>query len=184
MRNKSIQPGEPEASQEWVVLLRTLRIEATPEACFEERFLQDFRRRVEREVVCRPVHSLVWEHVSALMEHLGVRRVAFGASVFGLGALCMGFLTWQNAPSTAARTEHLCELESRANSLQPGVSRQVVSTTVLSERARRTPKRNIVVLAGDEEDPLYAGNMREDTALHELNTDPWSSAEGASFSPF
>ncbi len=184
MHNKPIQSGASETSPEWMELLRTLRIDATPEACFEERFLQDFRRRVEREFVCRPMRSLIWEHVSTLMVHPGTRRMAYGASIFVMGALCMGALIWRYTPSATARTEHLCELESRANSLQPGVSRQVVSTTVLSHRARRTPERNVVVLMESEEDPLYVGNTREDTAAYDLNTDPLSDDSGVFYTPF
>ena len=174
MDKESAHSGEQDETQELTALLRVLRVEATPEAYFEERFLQDFRRRVEREMVCRPMHSLVWEHISMLMDHFGMRRVALSASAFGLGALCVGTLVWRSAPSTVVKGENLCELESRANSLQPGVSRQVVSTTVHTGRARRVPKRNVVVLVDDEEDPLYAGTGLEDTTLHGISTNPWA----------
>ncbi len=178
MDKESAHSGEQDETQELAALLRVLRVEATPEAYFEERFLQDFRRRVEREVACRPMRSLIWEHIAMLMNNLGMRKVAFGASAFGLGALCVGALVWRSTPSTIMAAEHLCELESRANSLQPGVSRQVVSTTVHTGRARRAPKRNVVVLVDEEEDPLYVGSGLEDTTLHGIGTNPWPEDAG------
>ena len=76
-----------------VELLASLRVEATPEAHFEERFLCEFHERVAREAVCRPARQHVWSHMMQMLENFGRRRVACGASTLGLGFLAVGWLS-------------------------------------------------------------------------------------------
>lgn len=120
------------------VLLRTLRIEATPEANFEERFLWDFRERLAREAVCRPARALLWEHVLQAIHNLGGRKLAWSLSSFGVGALCMGALFWQQQSSMSknALAAQMCELDSSAASLRPGDVQNVASTSVTHQRRR------------------------------------------------
>lgn len=153
--------------RELTVLLRTLWVETTREAHFEDRFINDFRRRVERELVCRSARSVLWEHLVMFMNSLGVKRLALGASAFSLGALCVGVLVWQQGgPTRQTEVTPLCELESRAKSLRPGSSQQVVRTAVHTGKFRRAANHSIVVLADGEEDPLYVGNTAEEDALY------------------
>ena len=168
MSRESQESGEKDDNaQELTALLRAMWVESTHEAHFEERFICDFRERVERELVCRPARSVLWEHMVMFLDSLGMRRVALGASAFGLGALCVGVFAWQQSGLVRpSATTHLCELESRANSLRPGVSQQVVRTAVRTDKSRRTARNGIVALVDEEEDPLYVGSTTEDETLY------------------
>ena len=112
------------------VLLSTLRVEVTPEAHFEERFLYDFRERLAKEAVCRSARSLFWEHVVMAFDNFGGRKWAFGATSFGLGALLIGALAWNQPMSVPTGAVVVCELEKSAASLRPGSSQGVVCTSV------------------------------------------------------
>lgn len=168
MVQKSPESGKKDDSaQELTALLQILWVETTHEAHFEDHFICDFRQRVERELVCRPARSVLWEHIVMFLDSLGMRRVALGASAFSLGALCVGAFAWQQSePGKSAATTQLCELESRANSLRPGVSQQVVRTAVHTGKSRFIAKNNIIVLADEEEDPFYVGSAAEDETLY------------------
>ena len=75
-----------------LALLASLKVEATPEANFEERFLYDFHDRIARETVCCPAHQRVWEHLMQFLHNFGKRKLVFGASTLGVGALTMGYM--------------------------------------------------------------------------------------------
>lgn len=85
-----------------VVLLATLRKEATPEANFEERFLYDFHERIAREAVCRPARTLLWEHIRQFLSNLGGRKLAYSASTLGAGVLALGLYSMQGDPDSSA----------------------------------------------------------------------------------
>ena len=78
------------AEDDLVALLASLRVEPTPEADFEERFLYDFHDRVAREMVCCSARRRVWEHVVQLLTNFGRRRLVYGSSTLGVGVLAMG----------------------------------------------------------------------------------------------
>lgn len=164
-RNAPETDADGEAA-EFARLLRVLLVEPTPEAHFEERFLSDFRERVEREAVCRSARSVLWEHVCMFMGNIGIRRVAWGATTFGLGALCVGVLAWRFSESVPQVHTELCELEARANSLQPGISHHVTCMAVGPRRLRNNEK-NVVILADEEEEmPFYGvGPGRESSSI-------------------
>lgn len=89
------KPGHSKPEEaEITVLLRTLRIEVTQEANFEERFMYDFRERLAREAVCRPARALLWEHLLHMLTNVGKRRLLWGgASV--TAAVCVVVMALQ-----------------------------------------------------------------------------------------
>lgn len=120
------------------ILLRSLMLEATPEDHFEERFLYDFRERIARDTVCRPAHSLLWEHMLMMLDSWGGRRLAMGVSTFSLGVLCTLLYAWHQSPAPAElSSSSFCALEQSASSLRPGASRGVVCTSVRRSRSSR-----------------------------------------------
>lgn len=151
--------------EELIVLLRSLRIEATPEAHFEERFIYDFRERLAQEAVRRTARSLMWEHLLHLLDNLGGRRLAWSLSSFGVGALCMGVLFWQyGGSSKRALASQVWELGGSASTLRPGASQDVVCTSVqhskrkpYTERlmAARLSEPSYLAVEDDAEAPAY-----------------------------
>ena len=86
-----------------VSLLGSLKVEPSPEADFEARFLHDFHERVTREAAIRPARKLFWEHVLLKITNFGKMKTVFGASTLGLGVLAIGFMTWSSdTPETAS----------------------------------------------------------------------------------
>lgn len=139
--------------EELIVLLRSLRLEATPEAHFEARFIYDFRERLAREAVCRPARSLMWEHILQLVNNFGGRRLAWSLSSFGVGALCMGALFWQyGGPGKRALASQVWELGGSASTLRPGASQEVVCTSVSHSRRKPYTER---LMAARMSEPLY-----------------------------
>lgn len=129
-------------TQEIVVLLRSLRVEATPEAHFEERFLYDFRERLVQEAVCRPARILLWEHlVHCLRNICRRRRLIWGASSFSLGMLCLGVFTWPHSSGSPRLVVASYDVQddSKCQFMAAGVSAdEGVRTTV-----RRRPKNRM-----------------------------------------
>ena len=138
--------------EEICVLLRSLRIEATPEAHFEERFVYDFRERLVREAVCRPARALVWEHLLQVLSNLGGRRLAWSLSSFGVGALCMGVLFWQlNGAGRRALASQAWEFGGTA-ALRPGSVQDVVCTSVSHAKRKAYTDR---LMAARLSEPSY-----------------------------
>lgn len=79
--------GETDGETRLVALIAELRLEPTPEADFEERFIYDLHERIVRDAVCCPVRFRLFDH---LRQFIARRRVACGASTLGFGALVMG----------------------------------------------------------------------------------------------
>lgn len=133
------QPQEEADNEELVVLLRTLRVEATSETYFEERFLYEFHERLAHEAVSRPARVLLWEHLLQALTNFGRRRLIWGASSAGLGALCLGFFFSQqtrvsNNPSTpVALTAQSLMLKGATSSAE-----DAVRTTVYPRTTRRS----------------------------------------------
>lgn len=145
--------------EELIVLLRSLRIEATPEAHFEERFICDFRERLAREAVSRSARSLMWEHMLHLLDNLGGRRLAWSLSSFGVGALCMGALFWQ-ASGTGKRplAAHVWDLGSEASALRPGSAQDVVCTSVHHNKKKVFTER---LMSAHMNEPSYLAAEEE-----------------------
>lgn len=87
---------------ELVALISQLRLEQTPEADFEERFVCDLRDRIVRDAACCPARFRLFEHLCLFFRrHL----LSSGASALGVGALAVGcFSVWPSEERTPART--------------------------------------------------------------------------------
>lgn len=84
---------------EIIMLLRTLRIEATREMNFEERFMYDFRERLVREAACRPARVLLWEHLLQMLGNVGRRRFLMWGGATASLLLCVGVLGFESMRS-------------------------------------------------------------------------------------
>lgn len=150
----------PIEHEEISVLLRSLRIEATPEAHFEARFVYDFRERLAREAVCRPARSLMWEHLLQILSNLGGRRLAWSLSSFGVGALCMGVLFWQNGGSAKrALASNVYQLGGHEVELRPGAVHDMVSTNVQRTKNKTYTER---LMGGRMSEPYYLAGLDEE----------------------
>lgn len=89
--NKSPHQQTPVTEEQLLALLATLRVEQTPEADFEGRFLCEFHERVAREAVCCPARRHLLAHVLQMLENIGRGRFAFGASALGIGLVVLCF---------------------------------------------------------------------------------------------
>lgn len=163
MEKETSHSADEEDYAEIRAMLSALRIEATPEAHFEERFIYEFHERLVREAVSRPARALLWEHLLHIVHNLGGRRLAWGMSSFGAGVLCMGLLAWQYGGSAKqAVATHVCALEKSAATLHPGAAQEVASTTV--SRAVRKPYTERLMSPRMNEMPSLAGNEDADSS--------------------
>lgn len=130
---------EPGAGEEWIALLAELKLEATPEADFEARFLYDLHERIAQEAVCRPARKLLWEHILQMLTNIGGRKIAYGASTLGLGALAVGFFSWPSAEESALAVDASAvasSLEKSMASLKPGKAKDFTCISVAAEKRR------------------------------------------------
>lgn len=149
------------------ILLREMRLEATPEADFEERFMTDFRERMAREAVCRPARVLLWEHISLIIDNLGRRRLAWGAASVSACAVALGVLVWQQEVSPGlrpaeARMASAYRSEEITQPLMPAeaVAGAAVRTTVTHRSARSYSDAMMAAFGGEGSTypaPPYAG---------------------------
>ncbi len=103
MENKKTAGRKKISEEELVSLLGGLKVEPSPEADFEARFLHDFHERVTREAAIQPARKLFWEHLLLKITNFGKMKTVFGASTLGLGVLAIGFMTWTtDEPETAS----------------------------------------------------------------------------------
>lgn len=150
--------------EEISVLLRSLRIEATPEAHFEERFVYDFRERLIREAACRPARALLWEHLLQLINNLGGRRLAWSLSSFSVGAICMGvvFTQYGGGISKHPIANHVYELSGSTSSFLPNAAKELICTSV--SRAKRNAYSNHLI-ASRLSDSDYLADADEDSEM-------------------
>ncbi len=107
-----------------LTLLASLKVEETPEANFEERFLYDFHNGIARETVCCPAHLRAWEHILQYLTNFGKKRLLFGASTLGVGALAMGIMIVPSSDESAStRVQVAKRFDDTVSSLVPGLSR-------------------------------------------------------------
>lgn len=142
-------------------LLEEMRVSATPEADFEERFLYDFHELVARETVCRPAHHHVMEHLLQALGNFGMPRLAFGASSLGVAALAIGFVSFPgeepSAPSSVGGMA-LHRFESSLNSLTPGLARDFDNCTSIRVTKKSDPFDRESVLVNRGGSYMEAGN--------------------------
>ncbi len=123
------------AEAQLLSLLASLKVEETPEADFEERFLYDFHNRVVRETVCCPAHLRAWEHVLQYLTNFGKKRILFGASTLGVGVLAMGMMIVPSTDDSAdARVLVAKRFDDTVSSLVPGLARDCDGCTSIRIR--------------------------------------------------
>ena len=81
----------------WSKLLSPLRMEPTPEADFESRFIGDFHRRLKQEPVRVSLLSRIRNRVGVFMADFAGRRWAAAATTALGGAVVVGALMWPQA---------------------------------------------------------------------------------------
>ena len=129
-----------------VAILATMRVQATPEADFEERFLYNFHERVTQEIVCTPAHRRALDHVLQALQNFGMGKIAFGTSALGIGALALGFFSVPDTQENGiASTHRHNRFETSLASLAPSLRSDLDSCTCV--RVLRTPKQD----AADDE---------------------------------
>ncbi len=120
---------------ELVGLLAAMKVEPAPEADFETRFLHDLRERLACESVCCPARRLFWEHVLQLFLNFGPRKLAYGASTLGLGALALGFFALPNeeevSGAAVAAKSTLTRLERSLAALRPNAGQETQACTTI-----------------------------------------------------
>lgn len=159
MEKDTSHTQQAEEHEELIVLLRSLRIEATPEAHFEERFIFDFHERLAHEAVSRSARSLMWEHLLHLLSNFGGRRLAWSLSSFGVGALCMGAFLWQyGSAGKRGLASQAWELGGGVLTLHPGSSQDVVCTSVRHRKKKAYTERLMATLMSE---PSYLASEDE-----------------------
>ena len=78
----------------WSKLLSPLRIEPTPEADFESRFIEDFHRRLKQEPARVSLTAQLMERVKYFMTDFAGRRWATAATTALVVAFVVGGLMW------------------------------------------------------------------------------------------
>ncbi|MBR5886614.1 MAG: hypothetical protein IKZ07_00225 [Akkermansia sp.] len=94
--NKKRNDITPEEEEKIIKMLSLLRVEPAPEADFEGRFLEEFKRRLAVNNVTMPARARLWEHVAQFFENIGVRRLAMAAtSLFALVFVVVALMNGQ-----------------------------------------------------------------------------------------
>lgn len=117
------------SEEQIVALLSTLRVEQTPEADFEARFLEEFHERVAREAVCCPARRHLLAHLLQLLDNVGRGRFAFGASAFGFGALALCYALFPGAQSGVETAAAVAPGKNEAPLLIPALSHDLADCT-------------------------------------------------------
>lgn len=149
-------------------LLTTLRVELTPEAHFEERFLYDFHERVARETVCCPAHHRVWEHMMQILTNFGRRRLVYGASTLGVGVLAVGgYMVVPETEQQQASTRVMVakRFDNTVSSLVPGLSRDYSSCTSVRVVPKPEPFDRDNVLVSRDNSGVGSVNMYTSSVL-------------------
>lgn len=157
-----------------VALLASLRLEATPEANFEERFLYDFHERVAREAVCRPARKLLWEHIRQFLSNFGGRKLAYGASTLGAGALALGLYSLpdeRGAQKVAAiHSAIVGQMENSMAALKPGAAQEFTSIAVGGGERKSFTRDRLAVAQNNSS--FYLLNQPESDVLYVSSSQP------------
>lgn len=173
-----MEEGSPtDAEKRLLMILASMKEEATPEAAFEERFLYDFHERVAREAVCCPARHRVWEHVQQMLANFGLRRIAYGASTLGIGALAVGYVAMPDGaeppPAVAAAHERF---ERTVSSFAPALARDAEPCTTsyitVDQDAFGMPRPKDI--ASLEARSSYRSEQEDYTSAAPVIQDEWS----------
>ncbi len=140
------------SESELIGLLASLKVEPAPETDFESRFIYDLRDRLARESVCCSARRLLWDHIVQMFANFGPRKLAYGASTLGLGALAVGFFGMQGesaASGVAAAKSPLSRLEDSLVSLRSNSAREAEAcTTIRICEQKKTPYTEASLASG------------------------------------
>ncbi len=140
---------------ELIALLASLKVEPAPEADFEGRFLHDLRNNLARETVCCPARRLLWDHIVQMFANFGPRKLAYGASTLGLGALAIGFFI---LPDEADTAEAVAAAASPASAVRP-LSRMEYSLSALRfASAREAEPCTSIKVCSEKQEPYTEAN--------------------------
>ena len=124
-------PQTSVSEEQLVAILATLRIEQTPEADFESRFLAEFHERVAREAVCCPARRHLLTHLWQFFENVGKGRFVFGASALGFAVFVVCFSLVPSS-MTGTETQAAVTHEKHSSPLQiPALSRDLADCTTV-----------------------------------------------------
>lgn len=186
----TMEEGSPtDAEKRLLVMLASLKEEATPEAAFEERFLYDFHELVARDAVCRPARHRVWEHIQQMFANFGLRRIAYGASTLGIGALAVGYVAMPDGgePPHAMAVAHE-HFERSVSSLAPALSRDAdpctTSSCITVERDAFGMPRPKDIAALEMKPSSYRSELEDYTSAAPVSHDEWSVHPQRAYSGF
>lgn len=172
-----MEDGLPtDAEERLLMLLASMKEEATPEAAFEERFVYDFHERIARETVCCPAHRRMWEHVLQILSNFGLRRLAYGASTLGIGALAVGYVAMPgDAEPTGAMAVAHQRFEHTVSALAPALKRDAETCTscISSEQDAFAMPRSQEI-AALEHKTSYRSELEDYTSTAPVEYDEWS----------
>lgn len=163
---------EPGAGEEWIALLAELKLEATPEADFEARFLYDLHERIAQEAVCRPARKLLWEHILQMLTNIGGRKIAYGASTLGLGALAVGFFSWPSADEASLALDSTAvasSLEKSMASLKPGKAKEFTCISVTAEKRKSFTRDQLAMQGSTRFFEQQAADYQENSPSSPIN---------------
>lgn len=160
-----------------VNLLATLRVNATPEADFEERFLYDFHELVAREAVCCPAHRRLFEHLAQVLHNFGMPRLAFGASSLGVAVAAVGLVAFpgEEPDASGAAGVALHRFESSLTSLTPGMARDFADCTSICIAEKKAPFAHESVLVSRGISDAAPVNVYTSSSARE--TSAWDSVQ-------
>lgn len=171
-----------DTERQLLVLLASLKADATPEADFESRFLYDFHERVARETVCCPAHRRMWEHILQIFANFGRRGWAYGASTLGVGALAVGYIALPEENAAMADVQpHHSRFERAVNSMAPALSRECAScTSCMKQQKDEFAMRSATELAQNTlpAPAAYRAEIEDYTSSAPLERDVWSVQPG------
>lgn len=148
-----------------VAMLATMRVKATPEADFEERFLYNFHERVTQEIVCTPAHRRALDHILQALQNFGMGKLAFGTSALGVGALALGFFSFPDTQENGIASTHKHNrFETSLASLAPSLRSDMDSCTcvrVLSAPKLSAADDEFMAQGGPEESNGFTSSMNK-----------------------
>lgn len=149
-----------------VAVLASMRVQITPEADFEERFLYNFHERVTQEIVCIPAHRRALDHILQAFQNFGMRKIAYGSSALGIGALAFGIFSVQDSQENGLASNHKPNrFETSLASLAPSLRSDMDSCTcvrVISAANRANAEEDaFMAQGGPDESNGYTSSMNK-----------------------
>lgn len=141
---KQYQHPAPVSEAQIVALLATLRVEQTPEADFENRFLSEFHERVARETVCCPARRHLFAHLLQMLENVGRGRFAVGASALGVGVVAACYSLFPASPSALETNAAVTHEKQISPLVIPALSNDLIDCTTV----RVMPNQSVFEIGG------------------------------------